>query len=53
MKKIRRQLLGRIVSDKEIIKACHVLVDNGIRTYTNIMIGLPRQHLKNERSRWN
>lgn len=46
---IRRQLLGRIVSDKEIIKACRILVDNGIRTYTNIMIGLPETTFDDEK----
>lgn len=38
---LRHQVLNRIVSNKQIIKACRVLIDRGINTYTNIMVGLP------------
>lgn len=46
--KIRYQVLNRIVSDKEIISACRALVNNGIKTYTNIMVGLPETTIEDE-----
>lgn len=46
--KVRREVLSRIVSDKQIINGCRALVDNGIKTYTNIMVGLPETTLEDE-----
>jgi radical SAM superfamily enzyme YgiQ (UPF0313 family) len=45
---IRQQILNRKVTDKQIIKACRTLVDHGIKTYTNIMIGLPETTISDE-----
>ena len=45
---IRQQILNRQVTDKQIIKACRTLVNNGIKTYTNIMVGLPETDISDE-----
>jgi hypothetical protein len=45
---IRCQLLGRRVLDKEILRACQLFVEEGIHTYTNIMIGLPETTIQDE-----
>lgn len=45
---LRYKILKRIVSDKQIIKACRILVSNDIKTYTNIMVGLPETTIKDE-----
>lgn len=46
--RIRRELLQRIVTDKQIVNACRILTRNGINTYTNIMVGLPEATLSDE-----
>lgn len=46
--KMRYEVLKRQVSDDEIIKACRALIDNGIKTFTNIMVGLPYATLEDE-----
>lgn len=45
---IRQRVLDRYVSDKEIINACRILTGFGIKTYTNIMVGLPNATLADE-----
>ena len=46
--KIRYEVLRRRISDQEIINACRILVGNGIKIYTNIMVGLPETNLEDE-----
>lgn len=46
--KIRSEILKRRISDQEIINACNVLAENGIRTYVNIMLGLPGATIQDE-----
>ena len=46
--RLRTQLLNRLVTDKQIISACKILVKNGIKTYTNIMLGLPETTINDE-----
>jgi radical SAM superfamily enzyme YgiQ (UPF0313 family) len=46
--KIRYGVLQRRISNDEIIKSCRILVDNGIKTFTNIMVGLPQTTIKDD-----
>jgi hypothetical protein len=45
---MRYEVLQRRISDDEIIKACRTLVTSGIKTFTNIMVGLPQATILDE-----
>jgi radical SAM superfamily enzyme YgiQ (UPF0313 family) len=46
--KMRFEILKRRISDQEIVDAIKTLTDHRIRTYTNIMVGLPGATIKEE-----
>jgi radical SAM superfamily enzyme YgiQ (UPF0313 family) len=46
--KMRFEVLKRRISDSEIVSAIRTLTGAGIRTYTNIMVGLPQASLADE-----
>lgn len=46
--KIRREVLNRKITNKEILNACQILNDQGIKSNMNIMLGLPHATLEDE-----
>ncbi len=41
--RLRREILGRRMTDRQLLDACRAADDLGIRTWTNNMIGLPTE----------
>lgn len=46
--RIRYEVLKRRISNDEIMRSCRILVDNGIKTFTNIMVALPETTVKDD-----
>jgi radical SAM superfamily enzyme YgiQ (UPF0313 family) len=47
--KIRKEVLKRNISDKQIIEGCHLIKKYGLELYTYNMIGIPEENMKSIR----